>query len=114
MNKQKKREIEIEIDQKIVFEKTFKHSGGDETFSAYHDAVIWLTKFGIDSGRMERDNPIGLAKNSDISKWSRLLGYDGGNTFNDRRELDGAMVSESFRDSDVTVFLVFDPTKEKS
>lgn len=84
----------------LPFTKTFNGTPGD-TFSAHSEAVSWLREKGFDVGSMERGSPIGVAKDADISKW-RNLGSD-------RESLDGAMVSESFRESPVTVYLAFDP-----
>ena len=102
-----KSEIEAEIGKKIVFEKTFVGDG--DTFSAYSDACAYLDKLGIGHGSMERHNPIGLERNADIAKWTNLVGQG----WNDRLCLDGAMVSESFREKPVTVFLSFNPEEEK-
>jgi hypothetical protein len=95
-----KSEVEKVIGKSIVFEHTISAIEGD-TFGAYHKATEWLLKRGIDSGSMQRHDPIGLARNAEISKW-RNLGPD-------KRDLEGVMVSDSFREGNVTIYLSFNP-----
>lgn len=90
-----KESVEKTINKKIVFEKTFK---AGEDFAAHSEAIEFLKRFGYSVGSMQRTEPIGVALGDcDISKW-RNLGPD-------VTELDGVMVSESFRNGDVTVYL---------
>ena len=92
----------------IVFTKVFKNNG--ETFSAFYAAQDWLTKNKIDSGSMERGNPIGLCRDADISKWSGLTNYG---TLDDVKNLEGIMVcDQSFLEGDVAVHLIFKPENE--
>jgi len=97
-------EVENQIKKSIVFEREFKATEGD-TFGAYHKATEWLLSRGIDSGSMQRSAPIGLARNAEISKWFNL-GHD-------KTDLEGVMVSDSFRDGSVTVYLTFNPEVSK-
>jgi hypothetical protein len=92
--------LEEEVGQQLPFEKVF--AGNGETFGAVAEAKKWLYRFGFDVGSMQREAPIGIARNADIAKWHNL-GHD-------RKLLDGAMVSNDWREGSVTVYLAFDPT----
>lgn len=98
---QTKAYLESEIGQKMPFEKVFANSG--ETFSAVAAAKQYLYDLGFDVGSMQREAPIGIARNADIAKWYNLG--------KDRALLDGAMISDDWREGSVTVYLAFDPEK---
>lgn len=75
-----------------------KHFDADGTFGAVTNAQNFLKENGYSVGSMQRHAPIGVAKGDvDISKW-RNLGPD-------VKDLDGVMVSDSFREGSVTVYL---------
>lgn len=92
--------LENFLGKKLPFSKTFNGKEGDD-FSAHTEATAYLREKGFDVGSMQRGAPIGIARNADISKW-RNLG-------DDVKNLDGVMVSDSFRDSPVTVYLTEEP-----
>lgn len=91
--------IEGLIGKKLPFTKKFDNSG--DTFSAFRAAEEYLRAKGFDVGSMQREAPIGVARDADISKWHNLGA--------DRQLLDGAMVSGDWREGSVTVYLAFDP-----
>jgi hypothetical protein len=92
--------VEGFLKKSLPFSKTFVNNG--ETFSAHSEAVAYLKKHGYDVGSMERGSPIGIAKDAIISKWRNLYPED-------KEFLDGVLVSESFRESNVTVYLNINP-----
>jgi len=74
--------------------KAFKANG---TFEAYYAACGWLSENGYSYGSMCMDQPIGIMKgNWGIAKWRNL-------TSSERKELDGTMTSNDFREGDVTI-----------
>ncbi len=90
-------QIEKVIYKTIKTVKTFPAVPGD-TFAAHSAAVAFLKEKGYSVGSMQRGSPIGVAKGDcDISKW-RNLGPD-------VKELDGVLVSDSFREGSVTLYL---------
>lgn len=103
------------LGKEIVFKKRFpisvKPEDLDKTFFAYHNAIDWLKENGIDYGSMERCLPIGLCRNADISKWSKLK-YGPYEYADDAKNLEGIMVCDgSFREGSVEIWLTFDPEK---
>lgn len=103
-------QIEKELNKKMVFKKEFTAHYSNENneekgaFEAFELAKEFCKKYGIDCGSMERSNPIGLAKNCDISKWTKLVG----NGWNDRVLLEGVLVSESFRSGGKVILYYFE------
>lgn len=92
----------------IIYEIFFDNNGDD--FSALHLAEDWLKRHGIDYGSLERGNPVGLARDGNISKWSGLTNYG---AMDDASKLDGIMVcEETFRDGRVAVYLTYIPTEK--
>jgi hypothetical protein len=91
-----KASIEHDIGKTMTFSKVF---AGTSSFDAVNDAEAWLAKHGYSYGYMEQNAPIGISKVfRRISKWYNM-------TTEDHRQLDGAMVSDDFRDGSVTVYL---------
>ena len=66
-------------------------------FEAYREACKWCENNGYSRGSMARDMPIGLM-NGDwgIAKWYNLSGSE-------RNEIDGTMISQSFRTGPVFI-----------
>lgn len=92
-------DAEQTLGKPVVFQKTFKNNGED--FSGINEAETFVKALGLTTGSMQRGAPIGLAKDAEyISKWD-------GMTREDRKQLDGLMVADSFRNGDVTVYLTF-------
>lgn len=90
-----KTSIEHDIGKTMGFSQVFT---GAESFDAVNAAEKWLTKHGYSYGVMQQNAPIGIAKNTGrISKWYNLG--------SDTHRLDGAIVSDDFRDGPVTVYL---------
>ena len=81
---------------------TFKKSfiGNGSTFSAVGEAERWCMEKGICVGVMCRNEPRGLLKGTGyyIHKWYNL-------TSEDKNQLGGVMVSDDFRDGEVTICL---------
>jgi hypothetical protein len=104
-----KQEIESTLGKKMTFKKVFPNTDG--TFSAHSDACSWLEERGLDVGSMQRGYPIGVARNADIAKWTNLVVRNGGGTVvqDDRRLLDGVMLSDDWREGSVVVLLENDP-----
>jgi len=100
-----KEQVKGFIGKELGFTKTFNGTPNDN-FSAYSEATTWLKEHRFDTGSMERGAPIGIAKNADIAKWRNLDSED-------KKQLDGVMVSESFREMPVTIYLIDDPIKEE-
>lgn len=95
-----KQYLEECIAKPMVFEKTFEGNG--ESFNAVNAAEAWLKGHGFTLGSMQRDAPIGVARESEyISKWFNLG--------DDVKLLDGAILGEDKRNGPVTVCLAFDP-----
>ena len=81
--------------------KTFKVKG---TFKSYYAASAWLSENGYSEGSMYRGMPIGIMKGDwNIAKWKNL-------TSSEKKELDGTMTSNDFREGEVTVNI---PNHEK-
>lgn len=96
-----KQDVEKAIGRSMVFEKTFPATG---TFEAVGAAEKWLKENGYAYGSMQRDAPIGIAREEEtsyISKWRNLGG--------DASLLNGAMVSDDFREGSVTIVLDHEP-----
>jgi hypothetical protein len=92
-----KEQIEKTIYKSIKFVKVFEAKAGED-FSAINEATDFLHKHGYSVGSMQRGAPIGVAKGDcDISKW-RNFGPD-------VRQLDGALVADSFREGGVKLYL---------
>lgn len=92
--------IEKAIGKPMVFSKVFESTG--ETFSAITNAEKWASEKGLTIGSMQREAPMGLAKNAEyVSKWYNLGP--------DVKRLDGAIVGEDKREGSVTIFLSFNP-----
>lgn len=95
MESHDKTSVEHDIGKPMVFSQVFT---GADSFDAVNAAEKWLTKHGYSYGVMQQNAPIGIAKNTGrIAKWYNLG--------SDVRKLDGAMVSDDFRDGSVTVYL---------
>ena len=85
-----------DIGREIETKVTFPAAG---TFVAIGNAKSFLKKKGYILGSMQRGNPIGFIKGSDceyISKWDNMTGAE-------HKQLDGVILSDRFRESDVTV-----------
>lgn len=88
--------IETECGKKIKQKILFKNNG--EENSGYYAAKKFLKENGFSYGSQQRNDPIGVYYgDSDISKW-RNLGKD-------KKRLDGALCSFSFRERDVYLML---------
>lgn len=77
-------------------EKIFKSTG---TFTAINEAIKWLEENDFSVGRMCADEPIGFKRGKDewnIMKWRNL-------SKEDKLQLDGRIISNDFRNGDVTV-----------
>jgi len=93
-------EVSQIVGKPMPFVKHFPATG--VAFEAYADAEEFLKEHGYSVGSMQRHEPIGVAKgDADISKW-RNLGRD-------VKMLDGVLVSDSFRESGVTLYLSEEP-----
>lgn len=91
------------LGRKIVHEETFP-SGDD--FDGYYAAERRLSELGYTRGSMCRAEPIGFAdsdKYTYIAKWYNI-------DVKERGELDGVMVSSSFRNGEVRI-IFFNPPK---
>lgn len=83
--------------------KTFKVDGD---FGAFYAAEKWCKDNGYSVGSMERERPIGLAKDASyVSKWCNLSGSD-------KKILDGVIAEGSKRNNDVTV-IIFDEVDQR-
>lgn len=84
--------------------KIFKNNGED--FSAINEAREWLDANGFSIGSMETSkNPIGVHHGDVlISKWTRMTG-------DEQESLDGHLMSQDFRNSDVILTLKSAPKK---
>lgn len=76
-------------------------------FSAFYAATDWLKERGYSYGSMCMDMPIGILKgNWCIAKWRNL-------TITERKQLDGQLVSNDFREGPVVVQLKDPATDEE-
>lgn len=68
-------------------------------FWAYYKAIEWLHKNGFSYGSMCRDEPICVMRGDvHIAKWKNL-------TTEEKESSDGLLISEDFRNGDVTLKL---------
>lgn len=85
------------IGKRLFHAKTFDSA---ETFHAYDQAEEYCKSLGLSVGHMCSPMPTGVKKGDfDIAKWKNLDNKD-------KREMDGVIVAESFRDGPVSVYLV--------
>jgi len=88
--------------------KIFKAGTIEDSFRGYYDAESWIREQGFHDGSMQRDCPIGISKEDWVGgcKWRYL-------TENDRNDLDGVMISNDYRNGDVTVVIFDEEDKRK-
>lgn len=91
---------------KFIFEKEFHQKKDHDDFTAYTEACKWCSDLGIDYGSMERSQPIGLARNAYIAKWSNI-------SRSERSSLEGVMTSFNWRRGPVYIELKFNPEQVK-
>jgi hypothetical protein len=91
------------LGREIVHEEVFPSKSD---FDGYYSAENYLKKLGYTRGSMCRSEPIGFADSDKyryIAKWYNI-------DVEERAELDGVMVSSSFRGGEVRV-IFFNPPK---
>lgn len=94
------------LGRKIIHEETFPPGGGGD-FDGYYAAERRLSELGYTRGSMCRSEPIGFAdsdKYTYIAKWYNI-------DVKERGELDGVMVTSSFRNGEVRI-IFFNPPKQ--
>jgi hypothetical protein len=93
------------LGREIVHEEVFP-AGEKDDFSGYYDAENYLKELGYTRGSMCRSEPIGFADSDKyryIAKWYNI-------SREEQKDLDGVMVSSSFRGGEVRV-IFFNPPK---
>lgn len=81
---------ELKVDLTIEFKR-------EGTFQSFYAAQSWLGEHGYSYGSMCSPQPIGVLKGDwNIAKWKNL-------TAKEKRELDGIMISDNWREGSVKI-----------
>lgn len=104
-----KEKIEAILGKKIVFTKVFEADASEEKGNAFTNcsaAEKFCKEIGLSYGSMSRQEPIAVKRGDVIiPKWDNLY-------CESKPTLDGVLVSDSFRNDTVELWLTYDPTVE--